>query len=42
MELLDKLTILADSAKYDVSCSSSGSRRPNTNSVVWHFFEYIR
>jgi len=29
MELLDKLQILADSAKYDVSCSSSGSSRSN-------------
>lgn len=27
MELLDKLSVLADSAKYDVSCSSSGSNR---------------
>ncbi|MFP4015742.1 MAG: putative DNA modification/repair radical SAM protein [Halanaerobiales bacterium] len=30
MELLDKLSILADAAKYDVSCSSSGSSRRNT------------
>lgn len=29
MELAEKLEILADSAKYDVSCSSSGSRRKN-------------
>ncbi|MGM9550724.1 MAG: putative DNA modification/repair radical SAM protein [Clostridia bacterium] len=29
MELMEKLEILADSAKYDVSCSSSGSRRKN-------------
>lgn len=27
----EKLTILADAAKYDVSCSSSGSTRKNTN-----------
>lgn len=27
MEVLDKLGILADAAKYDVSCSSSGSKR---------------
>lgn len=27
MELLEKIRILADSAKYDVSCSSSGSNR---------------
>lgn len=30
MEILDKLKILADSAKYDASCSSSGSKRKNT------------
>ena len=29
MEVLEKLKILADSAKYDVSCSSSGSKRKN-------------
>ena len=29
MEIIDKLKILADSAKYDVSCSSSGSKRNN-------------
>ncbi|MDR1730957.1 MAG: putative DNA modification/repair radical SAM protein [Synergistaceae bacterium] len=28
--MTDKLTILADAAKYDVSCSSSGSKRSNT------------
>jgi putative DNA modification/repair radical SAM protein len=28
---LEKLKILADAAKYDVSCSSSGSKRSNTN-----------
>lgn len=27
MELMDKLAILADAAKYDVSCASSGSKR---------------
>lgn len=27
MDLYEKLTLLADAAKYDVSCSSSGSRR---------------
>ena len=26
--LMDKLTILADSAKYDVACTSSGASRP--------------
>ncbi len=30
MELMEKLKILSDSAKYDVSCSSSGSSRKNT------------
>ena len=29
--LTEKLSILADAAKYDVSCSSSGSDRKNTN-----------
>lgn len=29
MEILEKLKILADSAKYDASCSSSGSLRKN-------------
>jgi probable DNA metabolism protein len=29
MQIEDKLTILADAAKYDVSCASSGSRRRN-------------
>lgn len=29
--LQEKLAILADAAKYDVSCSSSGSQRKNTN-----------
>lgn len=29
--VLEKLSILADAAKYDVSCSSSGSRRANEN-----------
>jgi probable DNA metabolism protein len=29
MRIEDKLAILADAAKYDVSCSSSGSRRKN-------------
>lgn len=32
MDIIDKLKILADSAKYDVSCSSSGSKRVNSNS----------
>lgn len=29
--MLEKLSILADAAKYDVSCSSSGSKRKNEN-----------
>lgn len=29
MEVIEKLKILADAAKYDVSCSSSGSKRKN-------------
>ncbi|WP_266202914.1 putative DNA modification/repair radical SAM protein [Pontibacter kalidii] len=29
--LIEKLTILADAAKYDVSCSSSGGKRRNEN-----------
>lgn len=32
--LIQKLNILADAAKYDVSCSSSGSDRKNTNKGV--------
>lgn len=32
-DLMDKLKILADGAKYDVSCSSSGSSRSNSNGV---------
>ena len=33
MELQEKLKILADSAKYDASCSSSGSKRINNNGL---------
>ena len=33
MDLYQKLTILADSAKYDASCASSGSRRANTSGL---------
>ena len=33
MELREKLTILADSAKYDASCSSSGSRRTSVKGI---------
>ena len=34
METMYKLKILADSAKYDVSCSSSGSKRTNTKNGI--------
>ena len=34
MEILDKLKILADSAKYDASCSSSGGTRKNTSNGI--------
>lgn len=34
MEIMDKLKILADSAKYDASCSSSGSSRKNKNKGI--------
>ncbi len=33
MDLKEKLKILADSAKYDASCSSSGSTRANGNGI---------
>ncbi len=33
MDIKEKLTILADSAKYDASCSSSGSSRKNDNGI---------
>lgn len=33
MEIVEKLEILADSAKYDVSCSSSGSTRKNNGGI---------
>ena len=34
MSLMDKLKILADAAKYDVSCSSSGSSRKNDGTGI--------
>lgn len=34
MNLTDKLTILADAAKYDVSCSSSGSTRQGPKGAI--------
>jgi len=34
MDIMDKLKILADSAKYDASCSSSGSKRKNKNNGI--------
>ena len=33
MDIKEKLQILADSAKYDASCSSSGSKRKNTDGI---------
>ena len=33
MDIKEKLKILADSAKYDASCSSSGSNRSNKNGI---------
>ncbi|SNX53115.1 putative DNA modification/repair radical SAM protein [Thermoanaerobacterium sp. RBIITD] len=34
MDLFDKIRILSDAAKYDVSCSSSGSNRKNNNGGI--------
>ncbi len=34
MELIRKLEILADAAKYDASCASSGSRRKRTKNGI--------
>jgi putative DNA modification/repair radical SAM protein len=34
MRIEDKLSILADAAKYDVSCASSGSRRKNSGRLL--------
>ena len=34
MDIFEKLKILADSAKYDASCSSSGSSRRNKNDGI--------
>ena len=34
MRIEDKLDILADAAKYDVSCASSGSRRKNVGGLL--------
>ena len=34
MDALDKLTVLADAAKYDVSCSSSGSERKGNKTML--------
>ena len=36
MLIEDKLTILADAAKYDASCASSGSRRRNSSRQLPH------
>jgi predicted DNA-binding helix-hairpin-helix protein len=34
MDILEKLKILSDAAKYDVSCSSSGSSRTNVKNGI--------
>lgn len=34
MDLMDKLSILTDSAKYDVACTSSGSNRPGVRGAI--------
>ena len=34
MDISKKLQILSDAAKYDVSCSSSGSKRKNTKNGI--------
>ena len=34
MELLDKLNILADAAKYDAACTSSGARRGSKKGYI--------
>lgn len=34
MDLMEKLKILSNAAKYDVSCSSSGSKRSNTKNGI--------
>ena len=34
MELLDKLTILADAAKYDAACTSSGAKRGHRDGMI--------
>lgn len=34
MDILEKLKILSDSAKYDASCSSSGSSRKNKKNGI--------
>lgn len=38
MSVMDKLKILADAAKYDVSCSSSGSNRRNDGTGIGNTF----
>ena len=34
LDIFEKLKILSDSAKYDASCSSSGSNRRNSSSGI--------
>lgn len=40
MEIMDKLKILSNAAKYDVSCSSSGSKRKNKNNGIGNAASY--
>ena len=40
MEIMDKLKILSNAAKYDVSCSSSGSKRKNKNDGIGNAARY--
>ena len=37
MDVLDKLTILTDAAKYDAACTSSGGNRGSKVGYVQHF-----
>jgi putative DNA modification/repair radical SAM protein len=39
MQVAEKLRILAESAKYDVSCSSSGSKRKNFNNGIGNAYQ---
>ena len=41
MELLQKLTILADAAKYDAACTSSGARRGHKEGMIGCIFSSL-